>query len=49
MLLVSLIICPLASLIRWLAKMLKRANRKAMEEMAQIYDTLDETLRGSRW
>jgi ATP-binding cassette subfamily B protein/subfamily B ATP-binding cassette protein MsbA len=28
------------------AKSLKRANRKAMEEMSQIYGTLDETLRG---
>ena len=35
-----------AWLIRWLAKMLKRANRQAMEEMAQIYTTLDETFRG---
>jgi ATP-binding cassette subfamily B protein/subfamily B ATP-binding cassette protein MsbA len=47
LLFLSLIIAPAAALsIRWLAKMLKRANRKAMEEMAQIYNTLDETFRG---
>jgi ATP-binding cassette subfamily B protein/subfamily B ATP-binding cassette protein MsbA len=47
LLLLSLLIAPPAVLsIRWLAKMLKRANRKAMEEMAQIYNTLDETFRG---
>ena len=26
--------------------MLKRANRRAMEEMAQLYNTLEETFRG---
>jgi ATP-binding cassette subfamily B protein/subfamily B ATP-binding cassette protein MsbA len=47
LLLLSLVIAPPAVLsIRWLAKMLKRSNRKAMEEMAQIYNTLDETFRG---
>lgn len=47
LLLLSLIIAPPAALaIRWLAKKLKRANRRAMEEMSQIYSTLDETLRG---
>jgi ATP-binding cassette subfamily B protein/subfamily B ATP-binding cassette protein MsbA len=47
LLLLSLIIAPPALLlVRWLAKMLKRANRRAMEEMVQIYNTLDETFRG---
>ena len=31
--------------IRWLAKMLKRSNRRAMEEMAAMYTTLEETFR----
>jgi ATP-binding cassette subfamily B protein/subfamily B ATP-binding cassette protein MsbA len=47
LLLLSLIIAPLAGLAaNWLAKTLKRANRRAMEEMAQIYTTLEETFRG---
>lgn len=47
LLILSLIVAPLAAYsIRWLAKMLKRANRRAMEEMAQLYNTLDETFRG---
>ena len=47
LLLLSLVIAPPAMLIiRWLARMLKRANRRAMEEMVQIYNTLDETFRG---
>ena len=47
LLLLSLVIAPLAALmIRWLAKTLKRANRKAMEEMAQLYATLEEAFRG---
>lgn len=47
LLILSLLIAPLAALlIRWLAKMLKRANRRAMEEMAEIYSTLAETFRG---
>ena len=47
LLLLSLVIAPLAGLaIRWLAKTLKRANRRAMEEMAQLYNTLEETFRG---
>ncbi len=42
----SLIVAPVAAyLIRWLAKKLKRANRRAMEEMAQVYNTLDEAFR----
>lgn len=44
---VSLILAPVAALaIRWLAKTLKRANRRAMEEMSLLYGTLDETFRG---
>jgi ATP-binding cassette subfamily B protein/subfamily B ATP-binding cassette protein MsbA len=47
LLLFSLAILPLAALlIRWLARTLKRVNRRAMEEMAQLYSTLQETFRG---
>jgi len=47
LLILSLLIAPVAAwLIHWLGKVLKRANRRAMEEMAQIYTTLEETLRG---
>lgn len=47
LLLLSLIVAPVAGLlIRWLAKTLKRANRRAMEEMAQLYNVLEETFRG---
>ncbi|MEA1950100.1 MAG: ABC transporter ATP-binding protein [Planctomycetota bacterium] len=47
LLFLSLVVAPLAGLmIHWLAKTLKRANRKAMEEMAQLYNTLEETFRG---
>lgn len=46
LLLLTLVVTPVAAFaIRWLAKTLKRANRKAMEEMASIYTTLEETLR----
>ncbi len=46
LLLLSLVIAPLAGyLVRWLARTLKRANRRAMEEMAVIYTTLEETFR----
>ena len=46
LLLLTMFITPAAALsIRWLAKMLKRANRRAMEEMAGIYTTLEETFR----
>lgn len=46
LLLLTLVIAPLAVyLIRWLAKTLKRSNRRAMEEMANIYTTLEETFR----
>ncbi len=47
LLLLSLLVAPGAALlIRWLAGLLKRANRKAMEEMSQLYSTLAETLNG---
>ncbi|MGA2063899.1 MAG: ABC transporter ATP-binding protein [Thermoguttaceae bacterium] len=47
LLLLSLVIAPLAALaIRWLAKTLRRANRRAMEQMAQLYNVLEETFRG---
>ncbi|MHC4403833.1 MAG: ABC transporter transmembrane domain-containing protein, partial [Planctomycetota bacterium] len=38
LLLLSLAVAPVAALlIRWLARMLRKANRRAMEEMAQLY------------
>lgn len=47
LLLVSLIIAPLAAyLVNRLAKSLKRANRRAMEELSLIYDNLSETFGG---
>lgn len=47
LLILSLVIAPLAGyLIGRLAKSLKRANRRAMEEMSQIYNTLSETFSG---
>jgi ATP-binding cassette subfamily B protein/subfamily B ATP-binding cassette protein MsbA len=47
LLILSLVIAPLAAyLVSWLGKTLKRANRRAMEKMAQIYNTLEETFRG---
>ena len=47
LLLLTVVIVPVAGLsIRWLAKNLKRTSRRAMEEMAQLYSTLDETFRG---
>ena len=47
LLILSLIVAPLAAwAINWLAKMLKRSNRRAMEEMAQLYTRLEETFRG---
>ncbi|HIQ23070.1 MAG TPA: ATP-binding cassette domain-containing protein [Planctomycetes bacterium] len=49
LLLLSLVVAPLAALaIGWLAKMLKRSNRRAMEEMAVLYNTLEESFRGIR-
>ena len=47
LLVLSMIIVPLAVfLIDRLARVLKKANRKAMEEMSQIYSTLEETFQG---
>ncbi len=47
LLLACFIFLPLAGLaISWLAKALKRTNKKAMEEMSQIYRSLDETFSG---
>jgi len=47
LLIFSLIVVPVAGLlIRWLAKTLKRANRRAMEGMSQLYSTLEEVFRG---
>ena len=47
LLLLSLVVAPVAVLaIRWLSKMLKRANRRAMEQMVQIFNVLEETFRG---
>jgi ATP-binding cassette subfamily B protein/subfamily B ATP-binding cassette protein MsbA len=47
LLLLSMVVAPVAGyLVSWLAKMLKRANRRAMEEMALIYSKLEETFRG---
>ena len=43
----TLIVAPVAGLaIRWLSKTLKRANRRAMEGMAELYSTLEEVFRG---
>jgi ATP-binding cassette subfamily B protein/subfamily B ATP-binding cassette protein MsbA len=43
----SLLIAPVAAwAIGSLARVLKRANRKAMEKMSQIYTVLEETLQG---
>lgn len=42
----SLLVVPPAGWAIWrLGRLLKRANRKAMEEMAQLYGTLEEALR----
>ncbi len=47
LLLVSLVLAPVAGiLIGRLSKTLKRANRRAMEEMSQIYSVLEETFQG---
>lgn len=47
LLVLSLVVAPVAAyLISSLAKALKRANRKAMEEMSQLYGVLEETLQG---
>ena len=47
LLLLTMIIAPISFLIiRWLAKSLKRAHRRAMQELSAIYETLSETLGG---
>jgi subfamily B ATP-binding cassette protein MsbA len=47
LLVLSLLLAPLAAFfIRGLARSLKRANRRAMEEMSQIYNILEETFQG---
>ncbi|MBI3463894.1 MAG: ABC transporter ATP-binding protein, partial [Planctomycetes bacterium] len=47
LLLLSMVIAPLAGwLIARLAKLLKRANRRAMEEMTLIYNLLEEAFQG---
>ncbi|HEX4149700.1 MAG TPA: ABC transporter transmembrane domain-containing protein, partial [Pirellulales bacterium] len=47
LLFLSLVIAPAAVLlIRWLARAIKGANRRAMEEMSQMYNTLEETFQG---
>ncbi|HWA98475.1 MAG TPA: ABC transporter transmembrane domain-containing protein, partial [Pirellulales bacterium] len=47
LLVVSLILAPLMIYsIRWLSRSIKRANRRAMEEMSQIYAILEETFQG---
>ena len=47
LLLLSLVVAPLAGLlIGFLAKTLKRANRKALEEMSSLYTILVETFSG---
>ncbi len=48
LLLTVLVAPPAAFLIRLLAKSLKRANRRAMEELSNIYETLTETLSGMK-
>lgn len=49
LLLLTIIIAPPSFyLIRRLAKSLKRANRRAMEELSTIYETLTETLSGMK-
>lgn len=49
LLLLSLIAAPLAAwLVHVLGQALKRANRRAMEEMAQLYAVLEETFRGMK-
>jgi len=48
LLITVIIVPPAAYLIQLLAKSLKRANRRAMEELSSIYDTLTETLSGMK-
>ncbi len=47
LLLISLLLAPLAAiLIRRLAQSIKRASRRAMDEMAQLYSVISETFSG---
>lgn len=47
LLVLTLLVAPAAVwAIHWLGKMLKRANRRAMEGMAELYNILEETFRG---
>lgn len=49
LLLLVMIVTPLALfLISWLGKALKRANRRALEELSGVYDSLTETLSSVR-
>lgn len=48
LLITILVVPPSFYLIRRLAKALKRANRRAMEELSSIYETLTETLAGMK-
>ncbi len=49
LLFVTLLLVPLAAVsIRWLAKSIKRAVRRSMEEMARLYGRLEETFRSIR-
>lgn len=45
LLLLVITVAPIAFLaIQWLSKSLKRANRRAMEELSEVYESLTETL-----
>lgn len=47
LLLLTILVVPIAVfMISWLSKALKRANRRALEELSGIYETLTETLSG---
>jgi len=47
LLLLTMIFAPLAGYtIHWLAKALKRANRRALEELSQVFERLEETISG---
>lgn len=47
LLLISIVCAPAAVyLFRWLAKSLKRANRRALQELSSVYDHLEETFDG---
>ena len=47
LLLLTIVVVPVAVLvISWLSKAIKRANRRALEELSSIFETLTETLSG---